>query len=88
MIMKLDVCSGSRVAARNSATLAACTLRDPPRRVVGRAAMAVAIFSLLPFIVIVLLGLPSCTTPGVWLSPPDGGWGEVKWATYLNVMFW
>ncbi|CAM9248438.1 unnamed protein product [Pylaiella littoralis] len=57
-------------------------------RIVGRTAIAVAIFSLLPFVVFVLWGLPDCTMPESWLSPPDGGWGAIRWGTYLNVMFW
>lgn len=59
---------------------------DP--RVVGRTAIAVAVFSLLPFVILVLWGLPDCTIPGSWLSPPDGGWGAIRWGAYLNVMFW
>lgn len=57
-------------------------------RVVGRTAIAVAVFTLLPFVVLVLWGLPDCTMPESWLSPPDGGWGAIRWGTYLNVMFW
>eukprot|EP00752_Nemacystus_decipiens_P005119 g4644.t1 len=57
-------------------------------RVVGRTAIAVAVFSLLPFVILVLWGLPDCTIPESWLSPPDGGWGAIRWGTYLNVMFW
>ncbi|CBJ26061.1 conserved unknown protein [Ectocarpus siliculosus] len=57
-------------------------------RVVGRTAIAVAVFSLLPFVVLVLWGLPDCTMPESWISPPDGGWGAIRWGTYLNVMFW
>ncbi|CAM9297789.1 unnamed protein product, partial [Hapterophycus canaliculatus] len=57
-------------------------------RVVGRTAIAVAVFSLLPFVVLVVWGLPDCTMPESWLSPPDGGWGAIRWGTYLNVMFW
>lgn len=57
-------------------------------RIVGRTAIAVAIFSLLPFVVLVLWGLPDCTMPESWLSPPDGGWGAIRWGPYLNVMFW
>eukprot|EP00903_Cladosiphon_okamuranus_P008709 g8343.t1 len=57
-------------------------------RVVGRTAIAVAVFSLLPFVILVLWGLPDCTIPESWLSPPDGGWGAIRWGAYLNVMFW
>ncbi|CAM9624730.1 unnamed protein product [Laminaria digitata] len=57
-------------------------------RVVGRAAIAVAVFSMLPFVVLVLWGLPSCTMPESWLMLPDGGWGAIQWGAYLNVMFW
>lgn len=50
--------------------------------------MAVAVFSMLPFVVLVLWGLPSCTMPDSWLMLPDGGWDAIQWGTYLNVMFW
>eukprot|EP00659_Diplonema_papillatum_P009706 gene9706-15072_t len=55
--------------------------------VVGNMAVGICIFSLAPFVIMILIGLPS-VDPSRWVLPPEKGWNAVDWPTYLNLMFW
>ncbi|PSC67221.1 putative polyamine transporter isoform A [Micractinium conductrix] len=52
--------------------------------VVGEAAIGMTIFTLLPFLAMVLLGLPH-VQPSNWVKVD---WDTVEWLPFLNVMFW
>lgn len=52
--------------------------------VVGEAAIGMTIFTLLPFVVICLLGLPN-VKPANWVKVD---WDTVQWLPFLEVMFW
>ncbi|PRW20630.1 putative polyamine transporter isoform A [Chlorella sorokiniana] len=52
--------------------------------VVGDAAIGMTVFTLLPFVVICLLGLPH-VKPANWVRVD---WGTVQWLPFLEVMFW
>ncbi|KAI3434372.1 hypothetical protein D9Q98_002451 [Chlorella vulgaris] len=52
--------------------------------VVGEVAIGMTAFTLLPFVVMCLLGLPH-VRPSNWLVVD---WGEVQWLPFLNIMFW
>lgn len=51
---------------------------------VGNVAVATAVFTLLPFLVITGLGLPH-VDPANWAEVE---WSTVQWVPFLNVMFW
>ncbi|KAG5178672.1 amino acid permease-domain-containing protein [Tribonema minus] len=55
---------------------------------VGRTAILVCVFSLLPFIIMSCWGLKGYQYPSNWLDLPAGGLQAVEWGTLLNVMFW
>lgn len=52
--------------------------------VVGEAAIAMTIFTLLPFVAVVLMGAPHVKTSN-WVKVD---WATVQWLPFLNVMFW
>jgi amino acid transporter len=52
--------------------------------VVGKIAIAMTAFTLLPFIIMCLLGVPH-VHPSNWLVVD---WSTVQWVPFLNVMFW
>ncbi|GAB4813937.1 hypothetical protein N2152v2_000983 [Parachlorella kessleri] len=52
--------------------------------IVGNVAIATAVFTLLPFVVITALGLPH-VNPANWVQVD---WATVDWVPFLNVMFW
>ncbi len=52
--------------------------------VIGHAAVGMAIFTLLPFVVMTVLGAPH-VDPRKWVVVD---WSTVKWGDFLNVMFW
>jgi amino acid transporter len=53
--------------------------------VVGKAAIAMTAFTLLPFVLMCLLGIPH-VQPKNWLQVPE--WNSIQWIPFLNVMFW
>lgn len=53
--------------------------------IVGWAAFALCIFTVLPFVYIVIVGLPQVKLENVLLHPPLA---DVEWTSYLNVLFW
>jgi len=52
---------------------------------VGKLALVLCVFSLAPFVVMILIGLPQAVPSRLLTTVP---WAEVKWGRYLNVMFW
>jgi amino acid transporter len=52
--------------------------------IVGNLAMVMTVFTLLPFGMLSILGLPH-VQPANWVHME---WGNVKWISFLNVMFW
>jgi amino acid transporter len=57
-------------------------------RIVGNVALTICIFSLLPFAIMVAWGGSGYSHPENWFNLPEGGWGAVKWGTFLNIIFW
>ena len=55
--------------------------------VVGNIAIFICLFSLAPFVMMVVLGLPKIDFSRMVL-PPTGGWSAVDYPTFLNIMFW
>ncbi|CAM9668231.1 unnamed protein product, partial [Phaeothamnion confervicola] len=55
--------------------------------VVGYTALAVCLFSLSPFVVMVAWP-GGYSFPTNWLEPPDGGWAAVEWGDFFNILFW
>lgn len=52
--------------------------------VVGNMALGMTFFTLLPFVIMSLLGLPH-VKPANWVAIE---WSNVQWVPFLNVMFW
>jgi amino acid transporter len=55
--------------------------------VVGRTAMFLCFFSLLPLLVFCLIGITK-VNPSNWLITPPDGLSGVNWPLYLNTFFW
>lgn len=53
--------------------------------VVGNAAIGMTVFTLLPFIIMCLAGIPH-VDPKNWFE--IGDWNSIQWIPFLNVMFW
>lgn len=54
---------------------------------VGKVAIGMTVFVLLPFVVLCIAGLPHMR-PSVWLPGGDGAPRQVNWVTWLNTLFW
>ena len=52
--------------------------------IVGWAAVAMTVFIIVPFVVLVGIAVPQ-TEPRHWRTQD---WGAVQWGPFLNVMFW
>eukprot|EP00755_Sulcionema_specki_P028148 Sspe_Gene.89280::Locus_61074_Transcript_1_1_Confidence_1.000_Length_1660::g.89280::m.89280 len=70
-----------------SITLALVYVNYRGLEVVGRTALVICLFSLLPFFIMVVLGIPLIDTSR-WLLPPAEGWESVRWTPFLNILFW
>ena len=52
--------------------------------IVGRAAMVMTVFIIIPFIILGVLAVPQIE-PSNWVVQD---WSALKWGPFLNVMFW
>eukprot|EP00898_Chlorokybus_atmophyticus_P002314 jgi/Chlat1/3083/Chrsp21S03331 len=55
--------------------------------VVGNTAVAVAAFSLLPFCLMIVLGLPRLE-PARWWPESGFDWHMIEWGGFINILFW
>jgi amino acid transporter len=55
--------------------------------VVGKVAVFLCIFTMLPFVVFCLLGVGQ-VQPERWAVQPPDGWRGINWRLYLNTFFW
>lgn len=69
------------------ATVALTYLNYRGLDVVGKTAIVLCLFTMLPFLVFVLMGLPH-VQPERWTVQPQGGWRGIDWRLYLNTFFW
>ena len=52
--------------------------------IVGRAAMVMTVFIIIPFIILGVLAVPQIE-PSNWVVQD---WSALQWGPFLNVMFW
>ncbi len=69
------------------ATILLTTLNYRGLDIVGNVSLGICLFSLSPFVIFCVLGLPK-VQPSRWLVAPPGGMQNVDWKLLLNTFFW